>query len=360
MVFSFRKKIIMSVFASYAKTQAKIHPLTYLFWECTLRCNLNCIHCGSDCKKTSSVPDMPLEHFLNVLEEIKKTHDPGKIMIVLTGGEPLMRPDLEECGKQITKQGFPWGCVTNGMLLDKDKFNRLRKAGLRSMTLSLDGLEDNHKWMRGNSESYQNAIRTLDIISSDKDLVYDVVTCVNQRNIGELNEIRNLLIKKGVKAWRLFTVSPIGRAKTNDDLKLDSENIKKLFEFIKLNRQDSSIKISMSCEAYAGNYETEIRDGIFFCRAGVNIASVLIDGSVSACPNNSKSFIQGNIYNERFTEIWNARFENMRDRRWMKTGICKSCGHFKYCNGGAMHLRENEKSDISYCLWYEMTKRRMK
>lgn len=352
-----KQRIVKTLFSKYAKTQAKIHPLSYLFWECTLRCNLNCIHCGSDCKKSSTIADMPKEDFLKVTKQISEHHNPNKIMIVITGGEPLMRNDLEECGRLLRNQGYPWGCVTNGLELTKSKFDNLVKSGLRSITLSLDGLELNHNWMRGNNKSYKNAINALKVISSNPNVVHDVVTCVNKRNISELEEIRQILISNNIKAWRLFTISPIGRATTNSDLKLDSSQIKQLFEYIKKARSDKRIETSLSCESYTGTYETKLRNGFFFCRAGINIASVLVDGSVSACPNIDKSFIQSNIYENDFLDIWNNRFQVMRERKWMKNGICNECKDFKYCNGGAMHMRKNDQSEIGYCLWMSCDKK---
>lgn len=351
-----KKKLVMSIFSKYAKTQAKIHNLSYLFWECTLRCNLSCIHCGSDCKKSSSILDMPKEDFLKITNEISKSHNPNKVMIVLTGGEPLLREDIEECGILLRKQGYPWGCVTNGMALTQQKFDNLVKSGLRSITLSIDGLENNHNWMRGSPKSFLNAQKALKIISSDSSIVSDVVTCVNKRNINELEDIRQLLIKNNIKAWRLFTISPIGRAVANPELKIDQNEILQLFNYIKSVRNDDAIETSISCEAYTGIHEGNLRNGFFFCRAGINIASVLADGSISACPNINNSFIQGNIYKNSFMDVWNNNFDEMRNRKWMKRGICEKCKDFKYCNGGAMHMRKDVNSDIGYCLWHEMQK----
>jgi radical SAM enzyme (rSAM/lipoprotein system) len=349
-----KQKIVRNVFSKYARTQAQLHPLTYLFWECTLRCNLNCLHCGSDCKKESHVKDMPLEDFAKVLREIADKYDPFGVMIVLTGGEPLVRKDLEECGRMITQLGFSWGMVTNGMMLTKEKLDSLIIAGLRSITLSVDGLEENHNWLRGNKKSFEAVKNALKVIAERKELVHDVVSCVNKRNIKELDGIRNLLITSGIKAWRLFTIAPIGRAVEYPDLHLDANEIKFLFEYIINARKSGEIDTSFSCEAYAGEYDHQIRNGLFFCRAGINIGSVLADGAVSACPNNSREFVQGNIYNDSFLDIWENKFENMRNRQWMKTGICEKCKDFKYCNGGAMHLRENDYSPIICCLNHEM------
>ncbi|PLX08986.1 MAG: radical SAM/SPASM domain-containing protein [Marinilabiliales bacterium] len=351
-----KQKIVRNVFSKYARTQAQIHPLTYLFWECTLRCNLNCLHCGSDCKKESNVKDMPIEDFTKVLKEISTKYEPGKVMIVLTGGEPMVRKDLEECGREITKLGFPSGMVTNGMMLTQERINSLIASGLRSITLSVDGLEDNHNWLRGSKKSFAAVKNALKVIASQKNLVHDVVTCVNKRNLSELDQIKQLLIDSGIQAWRLFTIAPIGRAVEYPDLHLDGKEIRQLFEYIEESRKTTEIETSFSCEAYAGEYDHKIRNGLFFCRAGVNIGSVLADGSVSACPNNSYEFVQGNIYKESFLDIWENKLRNMRNRSWMKTGICKNCKEFKYCNGGAMHLRGNNQSEILRCLWHEMDK----
>ena len=123
-----------NIFLAYRAHTIKKHQLTYLFWECTLRCNLNCRHCGSDCKKEASIPDMEPSLFLKALDEIKQQVDPHTVMICITGGEPLLRNDLESVGKEITARGFPWGIVTNGMLLTSERFSSLLRAGLRSVS----------------------------------------------------------------------------------------------------------------------------------------------------------------------------------------------------------------------------------
>jgi radical SAM protein with 4Fe4S-binding SPASM domain len=88
-----------------------------------------------------------------------------------------------------------------------------------------------------------------------------------------------------------------------------------------------------------GNYELEVRDNAFFCRAGITVASVLADGSISACPSLDRDFIQGNIYTDRFNDVWQNRFELLRNRYWAKSGICENCKQWKNCLGNGMHLR---------------------
>ena len=345
-----KKKIILSLFRHHKQNQSKLHELTYLFWECTLRCNLNCIHCGSDCYKEAMSPDMPLPDFLKVLDSIIPHVLPNKTMVVITGGEPLMRKDLELCGAEIYKRGFPWGMVTNGYGLTPVRFNALLAAGLRSITISLDGLNpETHDWFRGKSGSWDKAINALELVVATPDLMYDVVTCVNKRNINDLEAIKDLFVSKGVNRWRLFTVFPKGRAKDNPLLQLSNHDFIRLMEFIKLTRKQGMINASYGCEGYLGNYELEVRDSPFFCQAGIHIGSVLVDGSISACPSLRADYIQGNIYTDDFMTVWNERYQIMRDRSWTRTGKCATCKSYKYCEGNGLHLRDEYTGEVLCC-----------
>ncbi len=346
---SFRKKLGLELFRQYRKNETARHQLKYLFWECTLRCNLTCKHCGSDCRKSMQQKDMPLEDFLRAIDNIRPHVDPHHTMIVITGGEPLLRDDLELCGQELYKREFPWGFVTNGMAVTEEKVNRLMKSGLRSVTVSLDGLEESHNRMRGNKESFQKALQAIQIFASKGDeLNFDVVTCVSGYTFPELKELKELLINTGVKAWRIFTIIPIGRAKTDTELQLTPNQFKQLFDFIKATRQEGRIRLNYGCEGYLSSYESDVRDHFFFCHAGISVGSILIDGSISACPNLRSNFIQGNIYTDDFMTIWNDKYQPHRDRSWMKSGLCKDCKHFRYCLGNGMHLRD-EKGELLFC-----------
>ena len=86
-----------------------------------------------------------------------------------------------------------------------------------------------------------------------------------------------------------------------------------------------------------------------FCRAGITIGSILIDGSISACPNIDSSYVQGNIYQDDFLDVWENRFLPFRDRAWMKQGLCADCKVYKNCLGGAMHLHTKDNGEIMVC-----------
>lgn len=334
-------------FRRFKQAETHLHELNYLFWECTTRCNLNCLHCGSDCSKNSSFPDMPIEDFLSALDTIEKPAN--NFTVVLTGGEPLLRKDLESCGREIRKRGMRWSIVSNGYWYDEERHISLLNAGLGALTISLDGLEESHNWLRNNKSSFSKAITAIGLAASSSRLNFDVVTCVNQRNIHELPLIRDLLIQKGVKAWRLFTIVPIGRAKNMPDLLLTNNQFVELMEFISSSRHNKDIDVQFSCEGYVGKYESKVRDSYFFCRAGINIGSVLIDGSISACPNIDRSFAQGNIYRDNFFKIWQTKYEPFRNRNWTRTGQCADCSEYKDCQGNGFHNWHDDKSNVLVC-----------
>ena len=343
------KRLKRFLFRIFRKNETAIHELNYLFWECSWRCNLSCRHCGSDCKAEACVPDMPLPDVLKAIEPLEKRYKRGTTLIAITGGEPLLRPDLTDCGRALREHGFRWGIVTNGMLYDEKRHQELMAAGLGSVTVSLDGLEATHNWLRNHPQSFQRALHALRIIARTPNLNYDVVTCVHQRNLSELPQLKELLIANGIRHWRLFTIAPIGRATENAELQLNRQQVEEMFQFVAVTRREGTIDLKFSCEAYTGKYEESLRDSYFFCRAGINIGSVLINGDISACPNINRSFVQGNIYNDNLLDVWDNRFDIMRNREWMRCGPCLKCSDYKQCLGGAMHLRPHKGQPILRC-----------
>lgn len=337
-----KKRIILELWRQRELNIRREHPLRQLFWECTLRCNLHCRHCGSDCKSQTGRQDMPKEDFLRVLDSVAQKCDPNKVFVVISGGEPLMRDDLEEVCAEIYGRGFPWGMVTNGLYLDSKRLVKLLKAGLHSITISLDGLEEDHNWMRGHKQSFQRVDQAISMLVQVPELTFDIVTCVNRRNYTKLNDIKEYLIKKKVKRWRVFSVFPMGRAASDPDMKLTDEEFRGVLDFIKGTRLEGRIVCNYGCEGFLGNYEGEVRDYFFHCQAGISVGSVLVDGSISACTSIRADYHQGNIYEDDFMDVWENRFYPYRNRTWMKKDDCATCRYWRYCHGNGMHLRDSD------------------
>lgn len=284
---------------------------------------------------------MPIDDFLKVIDGITPHVDPHRVMITFTGGEALVRNDIEQCGIELYRRGYPWGIVSNGLLLSRERLDSLLAAGLHSATISLDGFEEAHNWLRRHPKSFEHAVNAICMLAEEKEIVWDVVTCVNQHNFEDMMLFKNFLIEMGVKKWRIFTIFPVGRAAQEPKLQLSDEQFTWLLQFIRYCRQEGKIHVNFACEGFLGNYEGEVRDQIYQCNAGISTASVLIDGSISGCPSIRAKFHQGNIYADNFMDVWNNRFKEFRNRQWARQGACADCDMFRYCEGNGMHLHDD-------------------
>jgi radical SAM protein with 4Fe4S-binding SPASM domain len=341
--------------------ERKLHRLSFLFFELTHACNLQCVHCGSDCTREDRGPRLKQDDVLRVLGEVRRAYDPHKITVVLSGGEPLCYPGVFELGRAIHALEFPWGMVTNGFAWTAKEVALARRGGMATVTVSLDGEEEEHDWFRGRRGSFARAVATIRMLTAEPFFqAMDVVTCVHRRNLAGLPALRALLRDLGVGSWRLFTVSPIGRASGNPELPLSPEEFRSLFQRVAEFRREEAamrdaaraIRVSYSESGYFGGaIECGIRDESYFCRAGIRVGGVMVNGDILACPNIDRSFRQGNIHADSFVDVWEHRYQVFRDRAWMKTGVCASCGQWRYCQGNSFHLWDPEAEATRICYW---------
>ena len=111
---------------------------------------------------------MPLDDFLKALDTIESASE--NFTVVLTGGEPLLRKDIELCGREIRKRGMRWSLVSNGYLYDNEKHISLLNAGLGALTISVDGLESSHNWLRKNNKSFERVDVAIGLAARRGDL----------------------------------------------------------------------------------------------------------------------------------------------------------------------------------------------
>lgn len=346
---NFRQRVGLELQRQLRKTNEQLHPLRSLFWECTLRCNMHCRHCGSDCRVQPEVKDMPVSDFLRAVDSLTPHVNPNETFIIITGGEALLRDDLEEVGLELYRRGYPWGVVTNGYLLDRVRLQSLMESGLHSVTVSLDGPEEQHNWLRRHEGSFARATEAVSLLAAQHEALWDVVTCVNPRNIDRLAELRDLLAGLGVASWRLFSIFPMGRAAGDPDLQLTDKQLRRLMDFIEEERRsDRTMEVSYACEGFLGDYEQRVRDHFFYCRSGVEVASIRCDGSISGCTSVRSHMDQGSIYTDDLWDVWQNRFQLMRDRSWARKGHCADCKMWRYCEGSGMHLYD-DNGDLLTC-----------
>lgn len=339
----------------YRRLETAVHPLRYLFLEVTSRCNLRCLHCGSDCGRGERPGELGTDEWLGVVDRLAARFEPREVLLVVTGGEPLCRPGLDAILDRIHARGFAWGMVSNGWALDARNLDALLARGLASLTVSLDGLAPSHDWLRGVPGSFDRALAALRaaVAAGPRLAAFDVVTCANPRNLPELPAVHALLEAERVPAWRLFTIFPKGRARGNPQVLLPPDGMRAVLDFIAARRRGrarGAMRVDFACEGYLPpSRDRAVRDEPYFCRAGISIASILCDGAISVCPNVSRALVQGNVRTDDLADVWERGFRPHRDRSWLRTGACASCGDFGRCQGNSLHLYDEALGGPAFC-----------
>lgn len=339
------------LFPLYRRLERSALVLRYLFVEVTQRCNLACLHCGSDCSAQPRAGELDTDAWVAFFDGLGDRIDRTQVILVITGGEPLCAPGLPKILDAIARNRFAFGMVSNGWALDEKALGSLVEHGLRSLTLSLDGLEDTHDWLRGRPGSFRRVAAAARLVAQARLPFFDVVTCANPRNLDQLPSLQGLLDDLGVPAWRIFSIFPRGRAATHASLRLDGAQLQRLLSWIAQARtRNERPRPAWSCEGYLPpDLDDAVRDQPYFCRAGINIAGVLCDGSITACPNISRELVQGNIRTDDLVDVWESRFAAFRDRRWMATGRCAGCDDWASCQGNSMHLWDDQSRQTVLC-----------
>lgn len=329
------------------------HPkLTYLFVELTDRCNLNCLHCGSRCEQgRGSFIDTDM--LLKALEETAEDFDAHSVMVCLTGGEPLLHRDFYKIVQKIVRLGFPWGMTTNGTLIDGNCADRLKKLGLQSVTISLDGMEGTHEWLRRWRGSFR---RTVDAVAHlhSVGIPVQITTVVHKKNFAELETLYEYLCTLKIASWRVINLEPIGRALDNRELLLSREEFTALLEFIRDKRfaKDTPMDVRFGCSHYLSyEYEHEVRDNYFLCGAGIYVASILCSGDICSCLDIPRipALVQGNIAKDRLSHVWRTGFKEFREDRANLCEQCRSCSERQFCGGDSTHTWDYERNEPLFC-----------
>lgn len=335
------------------------HELRYLFFEVTRRCNIACRYCGSECTPKIRENELPTEKWLRIIDEVAEDFNPRRIMVAVTGGEPLTRDGIYEIFGHLHEKGFRYGMVCNSTLLDAEAAKKIVACGMNSISLSIDSIEAVNDKVRakGCTAAFLSAVGNLR--SAGYNGILEALSTITKPCLPHLEEMQKWLTSIGIKRWRVSPVIPIGRAAECPDLCLSDEEVCRLLDFVRGRRMtESDMRLEFSEEGYLGDdYEGLVRPYLCQCRAGINIAGIRYDGKIGACPEISPVFDQGDIKTERLSDVWRDRFQNMRDRSWMhRLGPCARCDKHSVCGGGALHLYDDMQTPTRRC-FYRMIER---
>jgi radical SAM protein with 4Fe4S-binding SPASM domain len=307
----------------------------------TGRCNLNCAHCYIDAQQRKYTRENELNHNeLSLLFTDIARHAPGTI-IVLTGGEPLMHPEIEQIIISGVKAGLQMVLGTNGILLREPMIKRFKKIGLSGVGISLDSVyEDQHDSFRGVPGSFNRSCTAVRLCKSN-DLHVQIHFTVTRDNYQQLNKVVELGLELGASIVNFFFLVCIGRGKSYLDLPSDLYE-KTLNVIAKLQESSDGIMIQSRCTPhfkrilYENNPDSPYTRARGYdgggCPAATHYCRITPTGEVTPCPYIELS--AGNIREKSFWDIWeNAQlFKSLRNPDLLQ-GRCSMCEYKLLCGG---------------------------
>ena len=321
------------------------YPLYTLLIEVTKKCNAACDQCGSRCDIRSEEL-LPKEQILSALHDIKEGLG-TYTMLNITGGEPLLRQDLFEMMEEAAAMGFEWGMVTNGSLVTDEVIAKMKQSGMKTVTVSLDGLRETHDSLRHLPGCWDRILEALGKLKKADFLDHLQVTfTANRRNVYEFETLYDLLRPVGLDSIRVSFMDPIGRALDNTELLLTREEILYFTGLVNRLNAAGGTKILWGCPHYLGGL---LENRKFSCFAGIYTASILANGDIFVCPNVPRlpELVQGNILTHSFSQVWKEGFARFRSRALPPK--CAGCAHEKTCAGDSLHTMDFARNEPLFC-----------
>ncbi len=343
----------------------KFNRTSYAVWEITLKCNLACSHCGSRAGDARQ-DELSTAEALDLVEQLAAQ---GITEVTLIGGEAFMRPDWLEIAAAIDRAGMWCSITTGGFGISLDMALKMKAAGIKSASVSVDGLEATHDGLRGRTGSWQSAFRTMGYLK-EVGILFGCNTQINRLSAPELPLVYELLRAAGIIAWQIQLTVPMGNAADRSDILMQPYELLDLYPMLaRITRQamkdDIQVKPGNNI-GYYGPYDRLIRgqgDEWGFwqgCNAGLGTLGIEADGKIKGCPSlPSAAYTGGNIRERSLGDII-EQTEELNFNRHAGTpegtahlwGFCKTCDYAALCRGGCSwtaHVFFDQRGNNPYC-----------
>ncbi len=334
-------------------------------WNCTRRCNLRCIHCYShsqDLLYEGEMSTSEAKRFIDGLAEF------GVPVLLFSGGEPLLRPDIFELIDYTRNKGIRAVVSTNGTLISEDTAKKLGEAGLSYVGISLDGLKEVHDRFRRVKDSFEQALSGIRACRK-AGVKVGLRFTINNTNVDDIPGIFRLLETESIPRICFYHLVYTGRAESLRSLELDNSRARATVDLI----------IDFTADLHKRSIPAEVltvdnhADGVYLYlrllreksprapdvlellrmnggnNSGVGIAAVSWDGSVY--PDQFwRHHPVGNVRERSFGEIWSAPDEpllsRLRNRKGFLKGRCGRCVWVDVCNGNFRVRAEAVYGDV--------------
>ena len=321
--------------------------MKWIAWEITRRCNLHCVHCRSSSElEAKEHPDFSTEEGMRIIDEISSVAKP---VVVLSGGEPLLRDDCFDLARYGTEKGLRMCLATNGTLVTQDICEKILSSGIKMVSLSLDGstpqVHDDFRQQPGAFEGIMNATSLF----RENGIKFLINSSFTKRNQDEISKVYKFAKELGATAWYMFMIVPTGRGKDIMDELISPEDYEKILEWhFEMEKGEEDLLVRPTCAPHyyrirlqkAKEQGEKIRPrslkfstgGSKGCLAAQLIALIDVDGNVLPC--SYFPLPAGNIHTQSLKDIWkNSKlFKELRDFKSYK-GKCGKCEYISICGG---------------------------
>ncbi len=323
--------------------EKKVKPPRLIAWELTNACNLACIHCRASAVREPQPGELTTaeaKHFVDELREYRP-------ILILTGGEPLLREDVYEIAQYATGKDLRVVLATNGTLLTSGIARKLKDSGIQRVSISIDGAtKETHDVFRGEPGAFEGALRGIDILKTEG-IGFQINTTITSRNLDEIPEIYDLAVELQASALHIFLLVPTGRGEEIESEEIPPEEYERVLNWFYDKSRDKRMQLKATC---APHYFRIMRqrakaEGIRItpethgleamtkgCLGGSAFCFVSSLGNVYPC--GYLPALAGNIKMKPFKMIWEKSkvFNDLRDSGMLK-GKCGICEYRNVCGG---------------------------
>ena len=313
-------------------------------WEVTRSCVLNCVHCRAAAKYGPYPGELDTEACFRFLDDVKSFSDP---IIILTGGEPMMRPDIYDIAKHGTKLGLRMVMAPCGLLVTEELAQKIKDSGIMRVSLSIDGLDaKSHNAFRRVEGAFEGVMKAIENFKK-VGMEFQVNTTITKHNVKDLPKLLEMVIGLGAVAYHPFLLVPTGRGKELDGPGNPARGIREHAQMVLRDARQGPDPVQAHLrpallphlppgregEGVAVTPESHGLDAMTKgCMGGQSFAFVSHVGKVQIC-----GFLEeeaGDIKKEPFSKIWNTSklFKEMRDLDHYH-GKCGICEYRRVCGG---------------------------
>ena len=329
---------------SHPHGESKAQTLRLVAWETTRNCNLACVHCRASAARGPFSGELDTHACVRMLDQIAQVAKP---IIILTGGEPLLRTDIFEIAKYGVERGLKMVMAPNGTLITENIIKQMAHAGIRRISVSLDGATPkSHDRFRGVDGAFEGALRGIRLVK-DAGIEFQINTTVTKTNLREIPKIQDLVVALGAVAHHIFLLVPTGRGKYILDQEITAEEYENTLNWFYDQREKTPLQLKATCAPHFYRilrqrakkdkksiaFNTHGMDAVTRgCLAGTGFCFISHRGIVQPCGFLDVSC--GDITRESFTDIWyhSDIFLSLRNLNDLK-GKCGVCEYKNVCGG---------------------------